>query len=127
MMTSAGCAGASDAISGGVDNRIKNMDASRNAMQRRDWGRRIVTILWRSECRRSVDPQQPGLAAAGIFPVMRRGAFKIKAVAALQMVLLAVKGDLQFSAEHEEELLAFVGVGLAAAGLGGDAEQMRLH
>src|ERR1700726_4636462 len=46
--------------------------------------------LWRSECRRSVDPQQPGLAAAGIFPVMRRGTLKIKAVAALQMVLLAV-------------------------------------
>src|SRR5450631_2742257 len=53
------------------------------------------------ECRRSVDPQQPGLAPAGIFPVMRRGALKIKAVAALQMVLLAVKRDLQFAAEHE--------------------------
>src|SRR6266446_3044891 len=47
-----------------------------------------------SECRRSVDPQQPGLAAAGIFPVMRCGALEIKAVAAFQMVLLAVKRDL---------------------------------
>src|SRR5208282_1391924 len=80
-----------------------------------------------SECRWSVDPQQPSLAPAGIFPVMRRGAFKIKAVAALQMVLLAVKSDLQLSTQYEKELLAFVGVRLAAAGLGRDAEQVRLH
>src|SRR6202167_2881752 len=80
-----------------------------------------------SKCWRSVDPQQPGLAAAGIFPVMRRGAFKIKAVAALQMVLLTVKRDLQLAAEHEQELFAFVRIRLATAGLGLNAEQMRLH
>src|ERR1035438_3846798 len=77
--------------------------------------------------RRSVDPQEPGLATAGIFPVMRRGAFKIKAVAALQMVLLASQRDLQFSAEHEQELLAFVGVGLTAARFWFDSKKMRLH
>src|SRR5260370_13123381 len=58
---------------------------------------------------------------------MRCGALKIKTVAALQMVLLAVQSDLQLAAQHEEELLAFVGVGLATAGPGRDAEQVRLH
>src|SRR5712692_4627371 len=58
---------------------------------------------------------------------MRRGALEIKAVAALQMVLLVVESDLQFAAQHEEELLAFVCVGLATASLGRDAEQVRLH
>src|SRR5208282_2287853 len=95
------------------------------------WGPRRWAKLDRpsraSECRRRVDPQQPGLAAAGVFPVMRRGTLKIKAVTALQMVLLAGKSDVQFAAQHEQELLAFVGVGLAAAGLGRDAEQVRLH
>src|SRR5258706_7465828 len=83
--------------------------------------------LWCSECRRSVDPQQPGLATAGIFSVVRCGALKIKTVAALEMVLLAVKSDFQFAAQDEEELLSFVAVGLATAGLGRDAKQRGFH
>src|ERR1700685_219274 len=80
-----------------------------------------------SKCWRSVDPQQPGLAAAWIFPVMRRGAFKIKTVAALQMVLLAVKSDLQFAAQHKQKFLTFVGVGFATAGSCFDTKEVRLH
>ena len=38
MITSAGGEGASDAVSGGVEKRIKNRDASRSAMPRRGWG-----------------------------------------------------------------------------------------
>src|SRR5260370_35845480 len=58
---------------------------------------------------------------------MRRGALKIETVAALEMVLLAVERDFELSAEYEQELLSFVGVGLATAGLRRDAEQVRLH
>src|SRR5450755_1965548 len=58
---------------------------------------------------------------------MRRGAFKIKAVAAPQMVLLAGQRDLQFSAQYEQELFALVGIRLAAARFWFDSKKMRLH
>src|SRR6185436_9785215 len=77
------------------------------------------------ESRRRVDPQHPGLAAARVFPAMRRGALKIETVARLELVLLFVQGNLQFSLEDIQKFLAFMMVRLTAAGVGSDAKQVR--
>src|ERR1019366_1763763 len=80
-----------------------------------------------SERRRRVHPQQPGFTRPRVLPAMRRGAFEVETVAAFQMVLFVGEGDLQFSAQDEQELLAFVGIRFTAAGARLDAEQVRFH
>src|SRR5579864_3186527 len=77
--------------------------------------------------RRRVHPQHPGFGLTGIGPGVRGGAFKIETVARLQQIVFAVERDFELTAQNEKELLAFVRVGVAAAGLGSDAKQVRLH
>src|SRR4051812_35352429 len=79
------------------------------------------------ERRWSVYPQQPRLTASGIFPPVRRCAFKIKAVTGLKPVLFTFQRDRQHAAQDVKKLLALMRVRIAAAALGSDAEKMRLH
>src|SRR5690349_14072292 len=59
---------------------------------------------------------------------MWRGAFKIKAVARLQPIVLAfVQPDFKVTAKNMKELLSLVRVGLPAAAAGFDAKEVRLH
>src|SRR5208337_1084707 len=60
-------------------------------------------------------------------PAMRGGALKVQAVSGLEPVPLASYLDLQLATQNEQELFPFVGVGFAAACLGSNAKQMRLH
>src|SRR5579862_1909382 len=107
-MTSAGCEAICEvslgAATGAANARIDPSAKSRSRVHSNRRGRRVVffslsvIILYqalsgtsRSECRRRVDPQQPGLAPSWILPMMRHRALKIKAVAPLQVVLLALK------------------------------------
>src|SRR5882762_4214916 len=77
---------------------------------------------------RRVDPQNPSFRAAGIFPAVRRGAFKIQAVARFQeIVAVVVQPEFELAAQDMQEFLALVGVGFAAAAAGFHAEKVRLH
>src|SRR6266404_3268081 len=77
---------------------------------------------------RRVDPQNPSFRAAGIFPAVRRGAFKIQAIARFQeIVAVVVQPEFELAAQDMQEFLAFVGVGFAAAAAGFHAEEVRLH
>src|SRR5579859_367394 len=81
-----------------------------------------------SKCRRRVDPQHPGFLAPRILPAVRNRAFKIKTVAGLQPVMLAlIQPDFKVAPKNMQEFLALVRVGLAAAAAGLYAEKVRLH
>src|ERR1700730_12107722 len=55
---------------------------------------------------------------------MRRGALEIETIARLEMVLLSLQRNLQFSLQDVQKFLALMVVRLTAAALGSDAEQM---
>src|SRR5215467_2982957 len=85
-------------------------------------------IEFLSKRRRRIDPQHPGFFAAGVFPAMRNGAFKIKAVAWLQPIVLGfIQPDFKVTSKNMKELLSFVRVGLPAAAAGLDAKEVGLH
>src|SRR5205085_209701 len=80
------------------------------------------------ECRRRIDPQQPAFEAPGISPAVRRGAFKIQAVAGLEAIVHCfVQPNLKLASQDMKKLLALVRVRLAAAPAGFHAEEVRLH
>src|SRR5215831_18181543 len=86
----------------------------------------FVTCL--SKCGWRVDPQHPGFRAPRIPPAMRNRAFKIKAVAGFQTVMLAlVQPDFKISAKHVQKFLSLVRVRFAAASAGFHTKKMRLH
>src|SRR6185437_7297922 len=86
-----------------------------------------IAVLLPLERRRRIYPKHPGFRLAGIGPGVRGSALKIEAVAGLEQVVFAVESDFEFAAQHVEKLFAFVGIRVAAAGAGGDAEQVRFH
>src|SRR3954447_8135843 len=58
---------------------------------------------------------------------MRCGGLKVEAVAGFQAVFFAVDDDFQIATEHVDELFSIMCVGVAAASVWSDAEQVRLH
>src|SRR5690349_24856718 len=81
----------------------------------------------RLERRWSVDPEHKRFAATGILPVVWSRAVEMKTVALLQAKFLAVQTNVQFPLQNVQKLLAFVGIGLPAACIGSDPEQVRFH
>ena len=75
------------------------------------------------ERRRRIHPQHPGFRSPRVQPAMRRRALKIKTVSGPAAgTLLPPREIAQFSAQHVEKLLAFMGVGFAAARLAARCE-----
>src|SRR5215472_6742743 len=81
-----------------------------------------------SERGRRIDPQNPCLGAARVFPAMRGGALKIQTVARLQMVAAFVmQQQLELPTQHVQKFFTFVRVGFSAATTWPHTEQVRLH
>src|SRR5690242_18016901 len=87
-----------------------------------------LSVMYLSKSRRRVDPQHPSFLAPRIPPAVRNRAFKIKAVAGLQPVMLApIKPNFKIAPKDMQEFLAFVRIGLAAAPAGLHPKKMRFH
>ena len=73
-----------DESGGGAEkNRNQEHDAMSGLSQQ-------FSVLLKLKCRGRIDPQHPSFGPAGIFPAMRRGTFKIEAVAGIEAIVLAV-------------------------------------